>query len=166
MSALRRQTEFMGTDDVRTIVLVVHVAAGIIALLLAAVVMAAGRRQDWSTRLGTGYVGCVVTVAVSAIVLAAVGATLPAVLRWVLVVLAIATAAAAVRGVHLARRSHAGPGSLRPTQLRLLWGSVTSLVSAVAIVSAPVVVWTPVVIGATLLTEWGYRQAQRDPAWA
>lgn len=156
----------MGHNDVRTIVLVVHVAAGTIALLLAAVTMTKGARQDWSTRLGMAYAACVVTVAASAVGLAVVGATLPAAIRWVLVVVAIATAVAAVRGLQLARGDSGGRGSSRPAQLRLMWGSLTSLVSALSIVSAPVVVWIPVVIGGTLLTEWGYRRAQRDPAWA
>lgn len=53
-----------------------------------------------------------------------------------------------------------------PVQLRLPWGSVTSLVSAIAVVSAPVVVWVPVIVAGTLLTERGYRRAPLDPAWA
>ena len=156
----------MGGDDVRTVVLSVHVAAGVTALLCAAVVMAAGSRQDWSTDLGTGYVGCVAVTALSAVALTGPGATLPVGVRAVLVAIAVVTAAAAARGLQLARRPPAGRGSARPAQLRLLWGSVTSLVSAIAVVSAPVVIWVPVIIAGTLLTEWGYRRARLDWAWA
>lgn len=156
----------MSIADLRTVALVLHVAAGAAALVLAARVMAAGARQDWSTRGGGAYVGCVVLVAGSAAALAGTGSTLPAVVRAVLLVVALATAAAAVCGLQLARRALAAPRTSRPTQLRLMWGSVTSLVSAVAVVSAPVAVWVPVVIAGTLLTERGYRRAQRDPAWA
>lgn len=151
----------MGTEDVRPIVLIVHIAAGAVAVLLAATVMAAAARQDWSTRWGTAYVGCVVVVALSAVALVAAGSTLPGTARWVLLVIAIVTAAAAIRGLQLARSRRS-----RPTQLRLMWGSLTSLVSAIAVVSAPVYVWVPVVIIGTVLTELGYRRAQRDPAWA
>lgn len=156
----------VGAVDVRTVVLVVHVAGGAVALLCAAVVMAAGSRQDWSTGWGTGYVGCVAVTAVSAVALTGPGATLPAGVRVVLLAVAVVTAAAAARGLQLARRPPAGRGSARPVQLRLLWGSVTSLVSAIAVVSLPVVVWVPVIIAGTLLTERGYRRARLDPAWA
>ena len=156
----------VGAVDVRTVVLVVHVAGGAVALLCAAVVMAAGSRQDWSTGWGTGYVGCVAVTAVSAVALTGPGATLPAAVRVVLLAVAVVTAAAAARGLQLARRPPAGRGSARPVQLRLLWGSVTSLVSAIAVVSLPVVVWVPVIIAGTLLTERGYRRARLDPAWA
>ncbi len=151
----------VGLEDVRLIVLIVHIAAGAVAVLLAAKVMAATVRQDWSTRWGTAYVGCVVVVALSAVALVAAGSTLPAVVGWILLVVAVVTAAAAIRGLQLAKGRRS-----RPTQLRLMWGSLTSLVSAIAIVSAPVYVWVPVVIVGTVLTELGYRRAQRDPAWA
>jgi len=160
----------MDSDDVRRIVLIVHIAAGATSLLLAVAVMAGRARQDWSSRWGTAYVGGVVTVAVSAIFLAIVGSSLPAVVRWVLAVVAVATALAAVRGFQLVRRPGAGAGAgrggSRPGQLRLMWGSVTSLASATAIVSAPVFIWVPVVIAGTILTELGYQRARRDPAWA
>lgn len=154
VAGLPAEERVVGAVDVRTVVLVVHVAGGAVALLCAAVVMAAGSRQDWSTGWGTGYVGCVAVTAVSAVALTGPGATLPAAVRVVLLAVAVVTAAAA------------GRGSARPVQLRLLWGSVTSLVSAIAVVSLPVVVWVPVIIAGTLLTERGYRQARLDPAWA
>ena len=156
----------MGMDDVRTVVLAVHIAAGVAALLCAAVVLAAGSRQDWGTGWGTCYVGCVGVTALSAVALTGPGATLPFGVRAVLLAVAVATAAAAARGLQLARRPPAARGSARPVQLRLLWGSLTSLVSAIAVVSAPVVVWVPVIIAGTLLTEWGYRRTRLHPAWA
>lgn len=160
------QERVVGAVDVRTVVLLVHVAGGAVALLCAAVVMAAGSRQDWSTGWGTGYVGCVAVTAVSALALTGPGATLPAAVRVVLLAVAVVTAAAAARGLQLAHRPPAGRGSARPVQLRLLWGSVTSLVAAIAVVSLPVVVWVLVIIAGTLLTERGYRRARLDPAWA
>ena len=156
----------MGDDGLRVTLLVVHIAAGSLALICAAVVMATRARQDWGTRWGRAYVGLVVAVAVSAVGLAAAGSTLPVVVRWVLVVVATVTAAAAVRGHQLARRRGGGSGSTRPGQLRLMWGSVTSLVSAVALVSAPVYVWVPDVVVGTALTELAYRRAQRDLSWS
>ena len=155
----------MSVADLRTIALVLHVAAGVTALVLAARVMTAGAGQDWATRWGGAYVGCVVLVAGSAVALAGPGSELPAGVRGVLLAVATATAAAAVRGLQLARGTPTARRTSRPAQLRLMWGSVTSVVSAVAVVSAPVAVWVPVVIAGTLLTERGYRQAQRDPAW-
>lgn len=166
-SAVRsRSCCVVNVDDVRTIVLVVHVAGGAVALLCAAIVMAAGSRQDWNTGWGTGYVGCLVVTAVSAVVMTGPGATLPVAVRMVLLAVAVLTAAAAARGLQLARRPDVGRGSARPVQLRLLWGSVTSLICAIAVVSLPVVVWVPVIIAGTLLTERGYRLARLDPAWA
>ncbi|MGI8994383.1 MAG: hypothetical protein ACR2FP_08755 [Nocardioidaceae bacterium] len=143
----------MSTDSLRTVFLAAHIVAGTVAVLIAAKVMAAGVRQDWSTRWGTGYVASVIIVAASAAIVTTVGPTLPVAVRWILLLVAIATAAAALRGRQLARRDHAWLDPTRPAQLRLMWGSVTSLVSAIAIVSAPAVVWTPVVIAGTFLTE-------------
>lgn len=156
----------VSTGDLRTVALVLHVVAGAIALVLAGRVMLAGTRQDWSTRWGGAYVGCVVLVAGSAVVLAGPGSTLPTGVRGVLLAVALATAAAAVRGLQLAHGAATPPRASRPVQLRLMWGTVTSLVSAVAVVSGPVAVWAPVVIAGTVLTERGYRRARRDPAWA
>jgi len=158
--AARTEERVVDEVEVRTLVLVVHVAGGAAALLCAAVVMAAGSRQDWSTRWATGYVGCVAVVAASVVVLTGPGATLPAGVRVVLLLGAVVTAAAAFRGQQLARRPLAGCASARPVQLRLLWGSVTSLVAAIAMVSVPVVVWVPVIITGTLLTERGHRRAR------
>ncbi len=156
----------MSTDSLRTVFLAAHIVAGTVAVLIAAKVMAAGVRQDWSTRWGTGYVASVIIVAASAAIVTTVGPTLPGAVRWILLLVAIATAAAALRGRQLARHDHAWPDPTRPAQLRLMWGSVTSLVSAIAIVSAPAVVWIPVVIAGTFLTERAYRRARRDPGLA
>jgi len=155
----------VSTGDLRTLALVLHVAAGALALVLAARVMVAGHSQDWSTRWGGAYVGCVLLVAGSALALAGPGSALPAGPRGVLVAVALAVAAAAVRGLHLARARTTSPRGPRAAELRLMWGTVTSLVSAVAVVSAPVAVWVPVVVAGTVLTECGYRLARRDPAW-
>lgn len=156
----------MSAVDVRSVVLLLHVAGGAGALLCAAVVLLAGPRQDWSTGWGTGYVACVAMTAVSTVILSGPGATLPVGVRVVLLAIAVATAAAAARGRQLAGRPPVGRGAARPLQLRLLWGSVTSLVSAVGVVSLPVVIWVPVIIAGSLLTDRGYRRARHDPAWA
>jgi hypothetical protein len=156
----------VNVDDVRAVALVLHVAAGVFAILIAAKVMARGARQDWSTLWGIAYAGGVIVVVVSAIVLASAGSTLPATVRWILVVVAVATGAAAVRGLQLARRRVTGSPSSRPTQLRLSWASLTSLVAAIAIVSAPVAVWVPVLVAGIVLTHVGHHRASRDPAWA
>lgn len=154
----------MGADDLRTAVLAAHIIAGTIAVLIAIRVISAGlTRQDWGTRWGTGYVACVIIVAATAVLLSAAGSAMPVAVRWILTVIAIATAAAALRGRHLARGHHPPPDPSRPRQLRLMWGSLTSLVSAIAIVSAPAAVWVPVVVAGTLLTELGYRRARRNP---
>ncbi len=151
-------------DEGRVVLVLVHVAAGITALLCAAVVMAAGSRQDWGTGWGAGYVAGVGVTAASAVALTGPGATLPPAVRVLLLVVAVLTASAAARGLQLARRPPTGRGSARPVQLRLLWGSVTSLVSAVAVVSTPVGIWVPVIITGVALTECGYQRVKVDPA--
>jgi glucan phosphoethanolaminetransferase (alkaline phosphatase superfamily) len=142
----------------RMVVLIAHIASGGAGLLLAAAVLAAGRRQDWTARPGLAYVASVCAVALTAVVLVTTGSTLPQAVRWLLGVVAVATAAAAIRGLSLG-----GAPDRRPAHLRLMWGSVTSLVAAVAVVSAPAPVWIAVVVAGTALTEYGYRRARRDP---
>ncbi len=156
----------MTVEDVRLVSLVIHIAAGSVAVVVAIVVMSARAHQDWATRWGMAYVGCVLSVAVSSLVLILVASPLPTPVQYVLAVIAVATAVVAVVGYRMARRRRSGVASSRPVQLRLMWGSVTSLVSAIAVVSAPVFVWVPVIIAGSVLTELGYQRASRDPAWA
>ncbi len=134
----------------RGVLLGAHVACGGAALLVAGALLLRG---GWTGAAGRAYGGLVTAVAVTAVGLAAAGSTLPPAVRALLLVVALATAVAARRGLVLARRG--SPGAPR-----LLWGSVTSLVSALAVVSAPPVVWVPVVLAGTLLTEQGVRRAR------
>lgn len=144
----------------RAVLLAVHVAAGSAALLIGGRVLLSGVRQYWGGGWGRAYGGCVVVLAGTALVLAGPGSGLPVVVRVVLAVLALATVIAALRGLALSR----GPAAhdVRPDALRLLWGSVTSLVSALAVVSAPPVVWVTVVVAGTAATE---RWRLRCRAW-
>ncbi|MBA2560064.1 MAG: hypothetical protein H0V07_09290 [Propionibacteriales bacterium] len=149
--------------DLHSTVLATHVASGTAALLLASVVLASGWRQDWTSPLGRAYVAAVCLVAFTALLLVtSTGSTLPPGVRALLGVVAVVTAAAAVRGLRIARR-RPGDADWRPTHLRLMWGSVTSLVSAVAVVSAPPALWIAVIIAGTALTEYSYRRARRGP---
>ena len=140
----------------RDLLLGAHVAAGSAALVLAAVLLARG---GWPGQAGRAYGALVTGVAATAIALSAVGSTLPAPVRALLAVLALGTAAAAWRGLALARRG--APGATR-----LLGGSVTSLVSALAVVSTPPALWLVVALAGTLLTEQGVRRARLRPAAA
>ncbi len=150
--------------DLRTLVLVAHIASGTVALALAAAVMAAGSRQNWTSRLGHGYVAAVCLVAATALALVATGSTLPSGVRALLAVVAVLTAVAAVAGLRLALR-RVPAVTHRAAHLRLMWGSVTSLVSAVAIVSAPAPVWIAVVIAGTVFTEHSYQRVRRAQSW-
>lgn len=128
----------------RDAVLAGHVAAGALALLLAWGLLAG--RGRWAGRAGRAYGGLVAAGCGSALVLTGWQSGLPASARVVLAVVAVATVTAAVAGLTGAR-----VGS--PGHLRLLHGSVVSLVTAVAVVSAPVGVWIVVAVAGTLLVE-------------
>lgn len=145
---------------VRALLLAVHVAAGSAALLIAGRVLLGGVRQHWGSGWGRAYGGCVVVLAGTALALAGPGSDLPVVVRGVLAVLALATVTAALRGLALTRGSAAH--DVRPDALRLLWASVTSLVSALAVVSAPPSVWVTVLVAGTAATE---RWRQRSRSW-
>lgn len=142
--------------DLRTVILAVHLLSGAAALLLAAVVMASGvgtgRRQDWTSPPGRAYVAAVCVVALSALGLVTTGSTLPSAVQVLLAAVAACTAAAALYGQRLALRRAPEVGRRRPAHLQLMWGSVTSLVSAVAVVSAPPAVWIPVIVVCSALT--------------
>ena len=145
---------------VRAVLLTVHVAAGSAALLLAARVLLGGVRQHWGGGRGRAYGGCVAVLAGTALALTGPGSTLPGAVRGVLAVLAVATVGAARRGLALSRGTAAH--DVRPAALRLLWGSVTSLVSALAVVSAPPVLWVVVIAVGTAVTE---RSRQHSRGW-
>ena len=132
------------TGGLRTVLLAVHVAAGSAALLLALALLV--RRGSWAGPGGGAYLAAVLSACGTALVLAAWGSDLPGAARVVLAVVAGLTAAAAAAGVRGARRRTAG-------HLRLLHGSVVSLVTAVAVVSAPVAVWIAVAVLGTVLVE-------------
>lgn len=157
--------------DLRTLVLAVHLVSGAAALLLAAVVMASGvgsgRRQDWTSRTGRAYVAAVCVVALSSLGLVTTGSTLPSAVQALLAVVAVCTAAAALYGQRLARRRPPDSDRWRPAHLRLMCGSVTSLVSAVAVVSAPPAVWVPVIVVCSSLTHVasGRLRAGAPPRW-
>ena len=151
--------------DLRGLMLVVHIASGAAALVLAGAVMAAGSRQNWATRVGQAYVIAVCLVAGSALALVVAGSELAAGVRVLLGVVAVLTALAALIGWHLAPRDPSAAMHGRAEHLRLMWASVTALVAAVAVVSTPPPVWITVVIAGTLITERSYRRVRRDQAF-
>lgn len=139
---------------VRLAVLVLHVAAGAVALGLAAVLLLG--RRPCTGRVGTAYGTGVTVVGVTAVALAGPGSELPVPVRAVLVVVAVATVAAAAVGLRRHRRAAAGE--------RLLHGSVVSLLTAVAVVSTPPAVWVAVAVTGTAGVELRLRaRAARAP---
>lgn len=133
------------TGGLRAVLLTVHVAAGSAALLVALALLV--RRGGWASPGGGGaYLAAVLSACGTAVALSGPGSSLPASARVVLVGVAVLTAAAATAGVRGARRGSSG-------HLRLLHGSIVSLVTAVTVVSAPVVVWVAVAALGTALVE-------------
>jgi uncharacterized membrane protein len=142
----------------RSVVLPIHIAAGVAGLVLGPLAMTAAKAPGRHTRAGAGYQGAVAVVAVSALALAALAwARL-----WPLAVIAVLTEAAALAGWRLARRRP--PGWL-PRHVRLVCGSYVSLVTALLVVnwSSPLAWVVPTLVGSPLIARAAAR-ASRRPA--
>jgi len=140
------------SQSLRSALLVVHVATGSAALLLA-VPLVTGRLR-WAGRAGLGFGTAVVMSGATAILLLGAGSSMPTPARLVLLAIAVATSVAATVGLRRARRGVAG-------SRRLLHGSVVSLVTAVAVVSGPPALWLAVGVTGTLWVELGQRRLGR-----
>lgn len=144
--------------DVRALLLVAHVGAGCVGLLIGAAALLARRRRGWHVGLGRTYQAVVALMTSTAVVLAATADTTP----WGLVVIAVATEAAAVTGWVVARRRR--PGWL-PLHLSFMAGSYVSFLTAALMVnwSSPLAWVLPTLVGSPLIA-WAARRAGRAPA--
>ena len=145
--------------DVHALLLAAHVGAGCAGLLIGAATLLARRRRGWHVRLGRAYQGAVALMTSTALVLAGTAVTTP----WGLVVIAVATEAAALAGWVVARRRR--PGWL-PLHISLTAGSYVSFVTAASMVnwSSPLAWVLPTLIGSPLIA-WAARRARtRGPA--
>ena len=125
----------------RTLLLAIHVGAGVAGLLVGPAAMAAALRGRRRTRAGMAYLAAVTVLTLTA---AGLVALRPAAL-WPFLVLALGTEAA----VLAARR--AGP---LPGHVRLVCGSYVSLVTALAVAGSggSVLAWVlPPVVGTVLV---------------
>jgi hypothetical protein len=125
---------------VHTLLLAVHVTAGVAGLLMGPAAIAAARGNDRTSTAGVAYL-----TAVTALTVAAAGlvALRPGVL-WPFLLLAVGTEAAVIA----ARRART-----YPTHVRLVCGSYVSLVTAVLVVSwGSLLAWVlPTVVGTVLV---------------
>lgn len=144
--------------DPRELLLVAHVAAGCAGLLVGGLALASPRRRRWHRRLGVAYQALVAVMATSALALAATADTTP----WGLVVIALATQAAALTGWVVARRRR--PGWL-PLHVSLMAGSYVSFVTAALLVnwSSPWAWVLPTLIGSPTIAAAARRAARRGP---
>jgi hypothetical protein len=144
--------------DPRSLLLAAHVSAGFVGLLVGAAALLARERRRWHVRWGLAYQAVVALMTSSAVVLAATAAATP----WGLVVIAVATEAAAVTGWVVARRRR--PGWL-PLHVSLVAGSYVSFVTAALVVnwSSPLAWVLPTLIGSPLIARVARRSARRAP---
>lgn len=135
-----------------TVLLVIHIASGSLALLVGPIAMTLPKRRGWHTRLGNGYVVLVGLVAASAIGLAAMKPAL-----WWLGVIAGATLAAVLIGRELRRRH---PHGWLPWHISMMCGSYISLTTALLVVNlglGSVFAWAlPTVVGTPLIASRAY----------
>jgi len=141
--------------DLRSLLLVAHVGAGCAGLLIGAGALLARKRRGWHVRLGLAYQAVVALMTTSAVVLAATAPVTP----WGLVVIAVATQAAAVTGWVVARRRR--PGWL-PVHISFTAGSYVSFTTAALMVnwSSPLAWVLPTLVGSPLIA-WTARRAGR-----
>jgi hypothetical protein len=138
-----------GALEVNDAVIALHIAAGSLALTLGAIALIAERPPAYRSRAGTGYVGAVVAVAITAISLVALGDLE----LWWLVPLALFTFSLAVAG-------YMAPDRRRGPWIRFYahgqGGAYVALVTALLVVSlsgsAATAAWIiPTVIGLPLI---------------
>lgn len=145
----------------RSVVLAVHVVAGVAGLALGPLAMSAAKGPGRHTRAGTAYQGAVAVVAITALGLAALAwARL-----WPLALIAVLTEAAALAGWWLARRRVAG---WLPWHVRLMCGSYVSLVTALLVVNwgSPLAWVAPTLVGSPLIALAVSRATTRQSAAA
>ncbi|MEZ0493516.1 hypothetical protein AB2L28_14855 [Kineococcus sp. TBRC 1896] len=141
--------------DAHAVLLGTHVAAGCTGLLVGAAALAVPKRRGWHVRLGATYQ---VVVALMTSTAVALSLTAPTTL-WGLLVIAVATEAAAVAGLVVARRRR--PGWL-PVHVSLTAGSYVSFVTAALVVnwSSPLAWVVPTLVGSPAIA-WASRRAGR-----
>jgi hypothetical protein len=143
----------------RTVLLVVHIAAGTTGLALGPAAIRAALRGERATGLAATYEGAVGVLTVTAVALA----LLDWHALWPFALIALATAAAVVAGHSVA--DHQFRGSLG-WHVRLISGSYVSLVTALLVVSwGSLAAWVlPATIGAILAERAAAKAASGEPA--
>ncbi len=140
----------------RTVLLIVHVAAGSMGLVVAPVAMLAPKRRGRHTSTGVVYQGATAALCASAIGLAALRPAL-----WWLGLIAVATEAAALGGWLVRRRRR--PGWL-PMHVSLMCGSYISFVTAFLVVNLGLGSWpawiAPTLIGSPLIARAALRHGR------
>ena len=141
---------------VHALLLVVHVGAGCAGLLIGAGALLVPKRRGWHVRLGLAYQVVVALMTTSALALAVTASTTP----WVLVLIAVATEAAAITGWIVARRRR--PGWL-PVHISFVAGSYVSFVTAALLVnwSSPLAWVLPTLIGSPVIARVARRARAR-----
>ncbi|MGI8549830.1 MAG: hypothetical protein ACR2PL_03375 [Dehalococcoidia bacterium] len=139
-----------------TLLLFIHICAGVTGLLLGPLAMTARKRRGLHTRAGTAY-----QVAVAVLTASAVGLAMLAWDRlWWFVLIAAGTEAAALGGLWVRRRRFAG---WLPWHVSLMCGSYVSFVTALLVVNwgSPLAWILPTVIGSPLITRAAARVRPR-----
>ncbi|PRY12151.1 hypothetical protein [Kineococcus rhizosphaerae] len=151
--------------DAHAVLLGTHVAAGCTGLLVGAAALAVPKRRGWHVRCGLAYQ---VVVAVMTSTAAVLAVTAPQV-RWGLLVIAVATEAAASAGWVVARRRR--PGWL-PAHVSLVAGSYVSFTTAALVVnwSSPLAWIVPTLVGSPAIAWAAGRAGRRGrpapaPSW-
>ncbi|WP_380171687.1 DUF2306 domain-containing protein [Kineococcus sp. DHX-1] len=141
--------------DAHAVLLATHIAAGCAGLFIGAAALLAPKRRGWHARAGLAYQVAVAVMTSTAVLLSL---TAPAV-RWGLLLIAVATEAAAVAGWVVARRRR--PGWL-PVHVSLVAGSYVSFVTAALLVNWPSpLAWVlPTLVGSPLIA-WTARRVGR-----
>ena len=146
--------------DAHALLLAAHVGAGCAGLLVGAVTLLVPKRRGWHPRLGIAYQAVVAVMTTSAVVLAVTATPT----RWGLLVIAVATEAAAIAGWVVARRRRAG---WLPLHVSFTAGSYVSFVTAALVVnwSSPLAWVLPTLIGSPLIA-WVSSRARHRGAGA
>ena len=141
--------------DAHAVLLATHVAAGCTGLVVGAAALLAPKRRGRHVRLGLAYQAVVAVMTSSAVVLALWAQPV----LWGLLVIAVATEAAALSGFVVARRRR--PGWL-PVHVSLTAGSYVSFLTAALVVnwSSPLAWVLPTVVGSPVIA-WASRRAGR-----
>jgi hypothetical protein len=144
---------------VRTALLVIHVASGVLGLGLGPVAMLVPKRRGRHTRVGWVYQWATAGLCLSAIGLVILKPTL-----WWLGIIAVLTEAAALGGLAAERRRPAG---WLPIHISLMCGSYVSFVTAFLVVNLGLSYWPawllPSLIGSPLIARAAGRHPQPTP---